>query len=62
VDIPEALAREVAAAKDNKIVRQIGIDWAINQAKELKAANVPSIHFYTMGKADNIFQIVKEVF
>jgi methylenetetrahydrofolate reductase (NADPH) len=62
VDIPEALAREVTAAKDNKIVRQIGIDWAINQAKELKAANVPSIHFYTMGKADNIFQIVKEVF
>jgi methylenetetrahydrofolate reductase (NADPH) len=62
VDIPEALAREVAAAKDNKAVRQIGIDWAINQAKELKAANVPSIHFYTMGKADNIYQIVKKVY
>lgn len=62
VDIPETLAREVAAAKDNKAVRQIGIDWAIAQAKELKAANVPSIHFYTMGKADNIYQIVKQVY
>jgi methylenetetrahydrofolate reductase (NADPH) len=62
VDIPETLAREVAAAKDNKGVRQIGIDWAIAQAKELKAANVPSIHFYTMGKADNIYQIVKQVY
>lgn len=62
VDIPDALAREVAAAPDNRSVRQIGIEWAIMQARELKEAGVPSIHFYTMGKSDNIYEIVKRVF
>lgn len=62
VDIPEQLASEVAKAKDNQTVRQIGIAWATQQAKELKQANVPSIHFYTMGKSDNIWEIVKRVF
>ncbi|PKP02137.1 MAG: methylenetetrahydrofolate reductase [NAD(P)H] [Bacteroidetes bacterium HGW-Bacteroidetes-6] len=62
VDIPEALAREVMAAPDNRAVRQIGIEWTELQARELKAAGVPSIHFYTMGKSDNIYEIVKRVF
>lgn len=62
VDIPEELAKEVANAKDNISIREIGIDWAIMQANELKKANVPSIHFYTMGKADNIYRIAQNVF
>lgn len=62
VDIPQELALAVEAAKDNKEVRKIGIEWAIKQCKELKANNVPVIHFYTMGKADNIEAIASEVF
>ncbi|MBP1631340.1 MAG: 5,10-methylenetetrahydrofolate reductase [Bacteroidetes bacterium] len=62
MDIPEELAKEVANAKDNISIREIGIDWAIMQANELKKANVPSIHFYTMGKADNIYRIAQNVF
>ena len=58
VDIPDALAKQVVAAKDNQAVRRIGIEWAIEQVRELKAAGVPSIHFYTMGKSDNIREIV----
>jgi len=62
VDIPEALAREIEKADNNQKVRQIGVEWAVMQAKELKEANVPSIHFYTMGKPENIYQIAKAVF
>ena len=62
VDIPDDLAHEVAMAKDNKQIAQIGVEWSIMQAKELKAENVPSIHFYTMGKSQNVYQIVKQVF
>lgn len=62
VDIPQELALAVDAAKDNKEVRKIGIEWAIKQCKELKSHNVPVIHFYTMGKADNIEAIASEVF
>jgi len=48
--------------KDNDEVRQLGIEWTSAQARELKAAHVPSIHFYTMGKSDNIKEIVKKVY
>lgn len=43
-------------------VRQVGIEWAIQQSKELISAGVPVLHFYTMGKSDNISEIAKAVF
>ena len=48
--------------KDNKQVRQVGIEWAIAQSNELKAAGVPVLHYYSMGKSDNIKAIAKAVF
>ncbi|NVK26453.1 MAG: methylenetetrahydrofolate reductase [NAD(P)H] [Flavobacteriia bacterium] len=62
VDLPDDLAMSVMQAKDNLAVRQIGVEWAIQQAKELKAAGIPVIHFYSMGKSDNIYAIAKELF
>jgi methylenetetrahydrofolate reductase (NADPH) len=62
IDIPEELANEVLKCKDNKAVRQVGVEWAIAQSKELAQKGAPAIHFYTMGKSDNIMKIVKEVF
>ncbi len=62
VDIPSALVKEIIKCKDNKQVRQLGIEWAIAQSKELMAQGVPVLHYYTMGKSDNIRQIAEEVF
>ena len=62
IDMPEALVNEAIKCKDNISVRQLGIEWAIAQAKELKKSGAPVIHFYTMGKSDNIMKIAKEVF
>ena len=62
VDIPDELALEVIKCKDNKAVRQVGVEWAAQQAKELKDNGVPVIHFYSMGKSDNIYKVAKEVF
>ncbi|MDG1901329.1 MAG: methylenetetrahydrofolate reductase [NAD(P)H] [Bacteroidales bacterium] len=62
VDLPVDLVKEVIKCKDNKSVRQVGVEWATQQSKELKAANVPVIHFYTMGKSDNIQKIAKAVY
>ena len=62
LDLPDALVTEVEKCKDNKEVRQVGIDWAIAQSKELIAAGVPVLHYYSMGKSDNIRAIAKEVF
>lgn len=62
IDLPDALVKEVKKCSDNQQVRQLGIEWAIAQSRELKAANVPAIHFYTMGKSDNIEKIARTVF
>ena len=61
--IPEELVREVEAHADDKAaVRQIGTEWAIAQSRELKAAGIPVLHYYPMGKAENIIQIAKAIF
>lgn len=62
LDLPNALITEVEKCKNNKEVRQVGIEWAIQQSKELIAKGAPVVHFYSMGKSDNIKAIAKEVF
>lgn len=60
VCLPGELVREAQAHPD--AVREVGIEWAAAQARELKAAGVPVVHFYTMGRTDNIRKIAKAVF
>ena len=62
IDIPEALINSVENCKSNTDVRQVGIEWTIQQSKELLAAGVPVLHYYSMGKSDNIEAIAKELF
>ncbi|CAA0166039.1 methylenetetrahydrofolate reductase [NAD(P)H] [Tenacibaculum maritimum] len=62
IDLPEALIDAVEKCKNNKEVRQIGIEWAIHQSKELLKSNVPVLHYYSMGKSTNIKAIAKEIF
>lgn len=62
IDLPEALIEAVEGCKNNAAIRQVGVEWAIQQSKELKAAGVPVLHYYSMGKSDNIKAIAKAVF
>jgi methylenetetrahydrofolate reductase (NADPH) len=62
LDVPEILISEIEKCKDNKEVREVGIEWAISQAKDLIAKGVPVVHFYSMGKSDNIKAIASAVF
>lgn len=62
VDLPDDLVRAVREAKDAAAVREVGIEWAIAQGSELIAHGVPALHFYTMGKADNVERIAKALF
>lgn len=61
-ELPDDLVDAVEACRDNKAVRQVGIEWAIAQSRELKAAGVPVVHYYSMGKSDNIKTIAEAVF
>ena len=62
IDYPEALAKELLKCKSNDDVKQLGIEWGIQQSKELKARNVPGIHYYTMSNSDEVKAIASEVF
>jgi methylenetetrahydrofolate reductase (NADPH) len=62
IDLPDQLIMEVVKAKDNEAVRQIGIEWCTAQSIELVAAGIPVLHYYSMGKADNIKQIAQALF
>ena len=62
IDIPEELSEEVEKCKDNVAAKEIGIEWCIKQSKELIKHNVPTLHFYSMGKSDPIYRIAKELF
>jgi methylenetetrahydrofolate reductase (NADPH) len=62
VNIPEELAKEVLKVKAPGGVKEVGIEWCIQQSRELKAAGVPCIHYYTMGDSDTIRRIVEAVY
>ena len=62
IDLPESLISSVKSCKTNKDVRQVGVEWAIQQSKELLAAGVPVLHYYSMGKSDNIKKIASAIF
>lgn len=62
IDYPEALAKELLKCKNNEAVKHLGIEWGIQQSKELKAQNVPGIHYYTMSNSDEVKAIASEVF
>lgn len=62
IDLPLDLAREICRCKSNDDVKALGVEWGIQQARELKAANVPSIHFYSMNAAASVEAIAKAVY
>ena len=62
IDIPQALVNEINKAKTADAVYQVGIEWTIEQSRDLLAHGAPAIHYYTMAKPDNVCQIVEKVF
>ncbi|MBI4648701.1 MAG: methylenetetrahydrofolate reductase [Bacteroidia bacterium] len=62
IDIPEALSKELLKCKTDKEAWQVGVDWTIMQSKELIKFGVPSLHYFTIGRSDNIKAIARAVY
>jgi methylenetetrahydrofolate reductase (NADPH) len=62
IDLPNDLFSAVQKCKTDTEAREVGIEWAANQSKELIKLGVPGIHYYTLGRSDNIARIVKAAF
>lgn len=62
IDFPDELTDLAARCTTEQEVKQLGIDWCIKQSQELKAAGVPALHYYSMGKANSVKEVARAVF
>ena len=62
IDLPFDLTNALEKAKNNDQAKEIGIEWAIQQSKELIEFGVPTLHYYSMGKSESVYKVAREVF
>lgn len=62
IDMPDDLIDAIENCRTDNDVKNVGVEWAINQSKELMRAKVPCLHFYSMGKPTAIQQIASHLF
>jgi len=62
IDIPEDLVKAIAGCRNNDEAFRVGIEWSIQQSKELIRYGVPVLHYFTIGISENIRQIASAVF
>ncbi|HEX2970314.1 MAG TPA: methylenetetrahydrofolate reductase [Bacteroidales bacterium] len=62
IDLPSDLFNAVKKCKNDDEAREVGIEWTTMQSQELIKLGVPGIHYYTLGRSDNIARIVKASF
>jgi methylenetetrahydrofolate reductase (NADPH) len=62
VDLPDELASELRKCKNDEQAKEVGVEWAINQCKELVASGVPNIHFYTLLATESVSRIAKTIY
>ena len=61
-DIPEPFAAELRKCKTDDEAKEVGVEWCIQQCKELIASGVPSLHFYTMMASDSVRRVAQAIY
>lgn len=62
IDIPEELLQAVEKCRNDQEAKEVGIEWCIEQSKELIKFGVPVLHFYTMGNSDAVKRVAQKLF
>lgn len=60
-DLPQELAAEVVKCKTDDHARQLGIEWTTEQCRQLYAAGVSNIHFYTVSAVESVKEVTKRL-
>lgn len=60
-DMPQELAAEAMKCKTDDDARMLGIEWTVNQCRELFAAGVKDIHFYTVSAVDSVVEVAQQL-
>lgn len=61
-DLPQPLASEVLRCKTDEDARQLGIEWATEQCRQLLDAGWTQLHFYTVSAVDSVREVVRRLF
>jgi methylenetetrahydrofolate reductase (NADPH) len=61
-DLPQPLASEVLRCKTDEDARQLGIEWATEQCRQLLEAGWTQLHFYTVSAVDSVREVVRRLF
>jgi len=61
-ELPEALAMELRKCKTDDEAKEVGVEWCVEQCKDLMLHGVPSIHFYTLLATESVRRIAKEIY
>jgi methylenetetrahydrofolate reductase (NADPH) len=62
IELPDELIEAVEKCETDKQVREVGIEWCINQCRELVKNDAPCLHFYTMGNSEAVRRVASSVF
>jgi methylenetetrahydrofolate reductase (NADPH) len=62
IDVPGDLVSAIRKCTTDEDAREVGIEWSTMQSRELIKEGVPGVHYYTLGRSDNIARIVKASF
>lgn len=61
-DIPEEFASELRQCRDDEAVRKVGVEWTINQCRELIEKGVEGLHFYTFMASDSVRKVAEAIY
>ncbi len=62
IDIPEALSEAIEKCKNDEEAKRVGVEWCIQQSKELMEFGAPTLHYYSMGRSNPVLEIAKALF
>ncbi|MFN8354982.1 MAG: methylenetetrahydrofolate reductase [NAD(P)H] [Spirosomataceae bacterium] len=62
LDLPQDLVKATESCQNDKEVKQVGIEWCIQQCKELLDFGAPVLHFYTMSRSESVKKVASAVF
>lgn len=62
VEVPVDLYKEMMKAKTDADCDKIGEDWLLEQCRDLLKNKAPILHFYTLGKPQVVYNVLKRLF
>jgi len=62
IDLPDEFVKLIESCKTDDAVKEAGIEWCVQQSKELMKQKIPCLHYYTMSNSEVIRRIASQVF